>query len=101
MTVPPILSSTAVAAGRPHSAQQAAEQFEAVLINQMLQSVLPEDTDDPAGAPALGIALEHMATVIAHSGGLGIAKLLTPALQIGGDNGSAGSVHPKRAVIQP
>lgn len=65
----------------------AAEQFEALLIGQMLQSMHESgdggwtgtDNDD-AGAPAMELADEQLAQSIASHGGLGLARLVVSGL---------------------
>lgn len=64
---------------KPKDAKDAARQFESLLLGQMLESTMPED-EDAAGAPMKGLAVQQFAKVMADSGGLGLVKLLGPAL---------------------
>ena len=71
----------------PRRITGAAQQFEALLIGQMLKSMHESDdggwtgTDnDDAGAPAVEMAEEHLAQSIASHGGLGLAHLIARGL---------------------
>lgn len=60
----------------------AAAQFEAILIAQMLRSVQENSqSDDPAGAPMLDLANQHLAELLAKNGGLGLSKLIAKGLE--------------------
>lgn len=75
--------------------KQAAEDFEGLIIGQMLQSVREsalsgwKDESDQAGAIALEMAESLLAKVMASQGGLGIARTLQSSLHQQTD--SAGS----------
>jgi Rod binding domain-containing protein len=65
----------------------AAQDFEAVLIGQMLHSMHEEDTgwlgtgdDDDASATAFGFGEDQLAKAIAKGGGLGLAKIIASGL---------------------
>ena len=65
----------------------AAQQFEALLIAQMLKSMHESGDggwtgtdDDDAGAPALELADEQLAQSMARHGGLGLARLVVSGL---------------------
>ncbi len=67
----------------------AAQQFEALMMHQMLQSArgtsgswfgTGEDDGDQASAQAMEIAQEQFAGALAAKGGLGLAKLITSRL---------------------
>ena len=65
----------------------AAQQFEALLIGQMLKSMHESGDggwtgtdDDDAGAPAMELADEQLAQSIASHGGLGLARLVVSGL---------------------
>jgi len=76
-------------APRPRNVKEAATQFEALLISQMLKSAHEDGEswlgtgDDQAGSSMTELAEEHLAQSLATSGGLGLAKVvvrgLTPA----------------------
>ena len=72
----------------PKRVAQAAGQFEALLIGQMLKSMHESDgggwtgTDnDDAGSQAVALAEEQLAQAIANHGGLGLARLVAGGLQ--------------------
>ena len=71
----------------PAKVQDAARQFEALLIGQLLKSVRESGTGwlgggaDAAGSTATEYAEQHLATVLAQQGGLGIAGLLAKGLK--------------------
>lgn len=68
-------------AARPKNAAEAAEQFEAMLLNQMLRSAHEsEDQEDSTQSTMWEMAAQQLSQVLAESGGLGIAKLLTEGL---------------------
>lgn len=63
----------------------AARQFEALLIGQILASAHGEGGwlgtgEDAAGSCATGFAEQQLATMIAQEGGLGLAKLIAKGL---------------------
>jgi Rod binding domain-containing protein len=71
----------------PRRIAAAAEQFEALLIGQMLKSMHESDeggwtgTDnDDAGAPAMELAEEQLAQTMASHGGLGLSHLIMRGL---------------------
>ena len=71
----------------PEKIKQAAEQFEALLIGQMLKSTHEEGSSgwlgtgqDQGGQTGLQIAEEHFASLIASKGGLGLSKFITANL---------------------
>jgi flagellar protein FlgJ len=74
------------AAGQDPRIKEAAQQFEAVFIRQMLSS-LEKTTSAPAGTQASGgpiygsMVVNTVADAIANAGGLGLADLLTKSLQ--------------------
>ena len=64
--------------------QKAAEQFEALLIGQMLKSAreagLSDKAKDQGGQTEMQLADEKFASLIASKGGLGLAKFITSNL---------------------
>jgi len=65
---------------------QAAQQFEALLIGQILHSAHASDggwlgSDDSSGACATDFAEEQLANTIAQQGGFGLAKMISQELQ--------------------
>jgi Rod binding domain-containing protein len=73
-------------APRPRNVKEAAAQFEALLISQLLKSAHADGEswlgtgDDQAGASMTELAEEHLAQSLAASGGLGLAKLVVRGL---------------------
>jgi len=72
----------------PGKIQKAAQQFEALLIGQLLHSAHTSDsgwlgTDDSSGSCATDFAEEQLANTIAQQGGLGLAKLIIGGLEHG------------------
>ena len=90
MTISPILSSTATAVpataetGKVHDA---AQQFEALLLGQMLRSERQSgsgwlgDGEDSSGECVTDYAEQQFAAVLAQNGGLGLANLVAQGLQ--------------------
>ena len=75
------------ASGRdPDKVHDAAQQFEALLLGQMLRSAREGNTgwlgsgSDAAGNCATDFAEQQFATVMAQQGGLGLATLITKGL---------------------
>jgi flagellar protein FlgJ len=92
MAVSPLLSmpgATAPAKGdTPEKVRDAAEQFESLLVSQILRSARQTDggwlgTEDAAGECATDYAEQQFATVIAKQGGLGLANLIVKGLEAG------------------
>lgn len=76
----------------------AGQQFEALLIGQMLKSVQESDDggwtgtgSDDAGAPAMELAAEQLAQSMASRGGLGLARLVIEGLHAKTGEASTGS----------
>jgi len=87
--IPPlsILSATPSPGGRdPHRARDAAQQFEALLIGQMLRGVRESGSgwldsgEDKAGDCATEFAEQQLALVMAQNGGLGLSGLIAHGL---------------------
>ena len=82
----------------PQSAQQVAEQFESILVQQMLQSMRAAsgDSDPLGGGPGSELARnlldESLSASVARAGGLGLAKSLLKSF-----NGAppSGQDHPE------
>jgi peptidoglycan hydrolase FlgJ len=74
-------------AGSPAKTKDAAQQFEALLIGQLLKSVRESgsgwlgDSPDAGSSTAMEYAEQHLATVLAHQGGLGMAALIAKGLK--------------------
>jgi len=72
----------------PGKIQEAAQQFEALLIGQLLKSASEDggwmgSGADSASSCAGGFAQEQLAAVMAKKGGLGLAPLITQGLERG------------------
>jgi Rod binding domain-containing protein len=70
----------------PDRAHDAAQQFEALLIGQMLHSVRQGGSgwlgsEDSSGECATDYAEQQFAAVLAQNGGLGLADLITKGLE--------------------
>ena len=70
----------------PAKVRAAAQQFEALLIGQLLHSAHESggwlgSGSDAAGSTATDYAEQHLATTIAKQGGLGIASLIAKGLK--------------------
>jgi Rod binding domain-containing protein len=64
----------------PRKIGEAASQFEALLIKQMLQSARPEDGDEDQNSTLLDLGDQQFAQALASRGGLGIAKMVIVGL---------------------
>lgn len=70
----------------PQRIREAAEQFEALLIGQLLRSLRESSTgwlgtgEDAAGEQALGLAEQQFAQALTAQGGLGLARLIASQL---------------------
>lgn len=71
--------------GDPAKIREAAQQFEALLIGQILETVSQGggwlgSGEDSASSCASGFAQEQLATMIAKQGGFGLSKLIAQGL---------------------
>src|SRR3982750_2060387 len=95
------LPSPSLAAGRndPARVRDAACQFEALLIGQLMKSVRESSSgwlscgdEDQAGSTATEMAEEQFAKALASQGGLGLARMVVAGLEksarTGGTSGS-------------
>jgi Rod binding domain-containing protein len=93
ISTPPLLNQPAIpaplrTADTPAKIHDAAQQFEALLIGQILQSVSESggwlgSGGDSASSCATGFAQEQLASVMARSGGFGLAGLIAKGLERG------------------
>jgi Rod binding domain-containing protein len=82
MNIVPVTSSTASEQPKPKNIGEAAKQFEAILIAQMLRSVQESsENQDSTSGTMLDLAGQHFAQVLADSGGLGLSKVIVKGLQ--------------------
>jgi flagellar protein FlgJ len=75
----PIL--TPAASRPPEKIRDAASQFEALLIGQMLRAAREGSSEDPASDCATDFAEQQLAATMAKAGGLGIADLIARGLK--------------------
>ena len=72
-------------ADTPEKVRNAAQQFEALLIGQILQSAAQDgwlgSGGDSASSCATGFAQEQLASVMAKNGGFGLADLIAKGLE--------------------
>jgi flagellar protein FlgJ len=80
---------TSPAAGKPKDAAEAAKQFEAMLIAQMLHSAREDAGDDAlsgedsGSSTMLDMADQQFSKLLADRGGLGLASLIAKSLKAG------------------
>lgn len=66
---------------KPKNVAEAAQQFEALLLGQMLQTVhASEESTDPTSDTMWDMAAQQFAQVLSKNGGLGLAKLIASGL---------------------
>jgi Rod binding domain-containing protein len=67
---------------KPKTAPEAAKQFEALLLGQMLRSAHESgDQPDPTSDAMWDVAAQRFSQVMADNGGLGLAKLVIQGLK--------------------
>ena len=86
----PLLSTPGAAslgtqeAPKPKNAADAAKQFEALMIGQMLRTArasVSSGEEDSTGETMFDLAGQQFAQMLANSGGFGLAKLITAGLK--------------------
>jgi len=84
MGLAPLSAATPVAGegiAKPKNAAEAAQQFEALLLGQMLKDAhASEDSPDPTADTMWDMAAQQFAQVLSKNGGLGLAKLIASGL---------------------
>jgi len=73
--------------GEDRTLHRVAQEFESLLIGQILQSMkLGEISDDANGTNSsmMEIAQEHLARLISQNGGIGVGRFLEQSLNVGG-----------------
>jgi flagellar protein FlgJ len=86
-SIPSLHSSPTTAApeaGKPKDAADAARQFEALMIGEMLRSAREAETDDEkdsTGSTMLDMADQQFAKMLADRGGLGLANMIAKSLK--------------------
>jgi flagellar protein FlgJ len=82
MTISPILPQ--IDQPKPTKTAEAAKQFEALLIGQMLRSVRETgDDQDSTSSTMLDVADQQFSQLLANNGGLGLAKMVVAGLDKG------------------
>jgi Rod binding domain-containing protein len=85
--IPAAAAMAAPSAPKPKNAAEAAKQFEALLIAQMLRNAREGsgsalgDEDDSTADTMWDVAAQQFSQVLATNGGLGLAKLITAGLK--------------------
>lgn len=84
---PRLLADASVKQGdSPQKIKDAAQQFEALLLGQVLSEAHEDggwlgSGEDSAGSSAMGFAEQQLAAAIAHNGGLGLAHMIATGLE--------------------
>jgi Rod binding domain-containing protein len=106
MTVNPVLSTGLTAApsaadkNNPQKIREAASQFEALMIGQILKSTHEDGSgwlgtgEDQTASSAMGMADEYLAQSMAKRGGLGLAKMISAGLDHRGVSNSSPATEP-------
>lgn len=70
------------AIGKPRDAREAAQQFEALMLAQMLRSAhVAEDSQDPTAETMWDLAAQQFAQVLSQRGGIGLGRLIAARLE--------------------
>jgi Rod binding domain-containing protein len=84
MELNPLSAATSLSedgVAKPKNIPEAAQQFEALLLGQMLQDVhKSEESEDPTADTMWDMAAQQFAQVLSKNGGLGLAKLIASGL---------------------
>ena len=83
MNVSPIASAGVAPpeSPKPKNITEAAKQFEALMIAQMLKTAHPDGEGDSESSAMLDLAGQHFAQVMANNGGLGLSKMIVKGLE--------------------
>jgi Rod binding domain-containing protein len=87
LAIPPTATQAAVpTVDKPEKIHDAAQQFEALLLGQILESVSRDggwlgSGEDSASGCATSFAEQQLAAMMARQGGLGLAKLIESGLR--------------------
>ena len=73
--IDPISAATPPNPPTPKNAPEAAQQFEALLIAQLLQAAQPEDAD-AASDTMWSVAAQQFSKVMAEQGGFGLSRMI-------------------------
>jgi len=100
----------APASPSPAKLHEVAQQFEALLIGEMLKGVREatkdsgmdgDDDDDPAGDSAMDMAQTQFAQSIAAQGGLGLSHLIETGLARDSENQTEKTAEPSPSGAKP
>jgi len=100
----------APASPSPAKLHEIAQQFEALLIGEMLKGVREaakdsgmdgEDDEDPAGESATDLAQTQFAQAIAAQGGLGLSRLIETGLAKDSENQTVKTVNSSAGGTRP
>jgi Rod binding domain-containing protein len=81
-TAPPAASLAAVPLAKPANAEDAARQFEALLIAQILRSARESmSEEDSTSSTMIDVGEQQFSVLLAHNGGLGLAGMIAKGLQ--------------------
>ena len=76
---PPTLGETVP---KPKNVAEAAQQFEALLLTQLLENTRPQgEPDDSVSETTWSLAAQQFAQVLSRNGGFGLAKLIAARLE--------------------
>jgi Rod binding domain-containing protein len=96
------------AVGKPDQISEAAKQFEALIIGQVLKAARESSGkgwlgtgDDQTGDMAMDMAEQGLAQGLAAQGGLGIAKMVTANLRRGEAKAASSGPATPRPQVQP
>ncbi len=99
-------SITAIANTSQKRQIEAAQDFEGLLIGQMLHSIRENGSgwlgtgDDDAGSTAFGFGEEQLAQALAKSGGLGLSKVIAQGLAAKASTLPSGSERQMQALVR-
>jgi flagellar protein FlgJ len=82
-SVPPAAALDWTPQGKPSKVKDAAQQFEAMMIGQMLRSVreaAQDDDSDSSSETMMDLADQQFSQLLAHNGGLGLAQMIVKGL---------------------
>jgi flagellar protein FlgJ len=87
LAIPPVTTLSPAGSLRPKNLKDAATQFEALMVSQMLKDMRTASGsgwlgtgEDDSSACMMDLAEEHLAQVLAQQGGLGIARMVVQNL---------------------
>jgi Rod binding domain-containing protein len=87
ISTPTVDGSLTAQTSRPTNVQDAAQQFEALLLSEIMRSERESGSgwlgsgEDSSGASAVEFAEQQLALVLARQGGLGLAGLISSGLE--------------------